>query len=293
MRTRSRTVGAITLVRSDSDQPYEAADLTFVTELATRAAFAAENAVLLEQSELRAESLQRALLPDVPAEIGAARLAHLYRPTDDVAQVGGDWYDAFGLKDDSIALVIGDVAGHDMHAAGRMGAVRHKLRAIASDRVSPPSEVLRRLDAVIRRLAPGDLVTMIYARLVPPRDADAAWTLEWSSAGHPPPLLLSTVAEPTLLPTNPDPPIGVVDSERTDQRLSLPRNATIVLFTDGLIERAGESLDRGLCRLVQQAATLRPPDGDDRTVDTLPDGLLDVLQGPAEDDIAVLAVHVP
>jgi PAS domain S-box-containing protein len=293
MRTRTRTVGAITLVRSDTDQPYEPADLTFVTELATRAAFAAENAVLLEQSELRAESLQRALLPDVPAAIGQARLAHLYRPTDDVAQVGGDWYDAFPLKDDSIALVIGDVAGHDMHAAGRMGAIRHKLRAIASDRLSPPSEVLRRLDAVIRRLAPGDLVTMIYARLVPPRDADAPWTLEWSSAGHPPPLLMSPGVEPRLLPTDPDPPIGVVECERTDQRLSLPRRATIVLFTDGLIERAGESLDRGLSRLVQQAAALEPPDGDDTNVDTLPDGLLDVLQGPAEDDIAVLAVHVP
>jgi PAS domain S-box-containing protein len=293
MRTRVRTVGAITLVRSHPDQPYEPADLTFVTELATRAAFAAENAVLLERSELRAESLQRALLPDVPAAIGDARLAHLYRPADDVAQVGGDWYDAFSLKDDSIALVIGDVAGHDMHAAGRMGAIRHKLRAIASDRVAPPSEVLRRLDAVIRRLAPGDLVTMIYARLIPPQDADAPWTLEWSSAGHPPPLLLSPGAAPTLLPTDPDPPIGVVDLPRTDQRLNLPRSATIVLFTDGLIERAGESLDRGLFRVVQQAAAVEPPDGDGRDVDALPDRLLDVLQGPAEDDVAVLAVHVP
>ena len=293
MRTRSRTVGAITLVRSDRDQPYEPADLTFVTELATRAAFAAENAVLLEQSELRAESLQRALLPDVPAVIGGARLAHCYRPTDDVAQVGGDWYDAFPLKDDSTALVIGDVAGHDMHAAGRMGAIRHKLRAIASDRVSPPSEVLWRLDAVIRRLAPGDLVTIIYARLVPPPGDDAPWSLEWSSAGHPPPLLMSPGAEPTLLPTDPDPPIGVADCERTDQRLSLPRRATIVLYTDGLIERPGESLDRGLFRLVRRAAALKPPDGDEKDVDKLPDGLLDVLQGPAEDDIAVLAVHVP
>ena len=293
MRTRSRTVGAITLVRNDPDRPYEPADLTFVTELATRAAFAAENAVLLEQSELRAESLQRALLPDVPAAIGDARLAHLYRPTDDVAQVGGDWYDAFGLGDDSIALVIGDVAGHDMHAAGRMGAIRHKLRAIASDRIAPPSEVLRRLDAVIRRLAPGDLVTMIYARLVPPPARGAPWTLEWSSAGHPPPLLMSAGATPRLLPTDPDPPIGVVDLERTDHRMSLPPSATIVLFTDGLIERADENLDQGLARLVQRATALAAPDGDQQSVDALPDQLLEVLQGPAEDDIAVLAVHVP
>jgi serine phosphatase RsbU (regulator of sigma subunit) len=174
-----------------------------------------------------------------------------------------------------------------------MGAIRHKLRAIASDRVSPPSEVLWRLDAVIRRLAPGDLVTIIYARLVPPPGDDAPWSLEWSSAGHPPPLLMSPGAEPTLLPTDPDPPIGVADCERTDQRLSLPRRATIVLYTDGLIERPGESLDRGLFRLVRRAAALKPPDGDEKDVDKLPDGLLDVLQGPAEDDIAVLAVHVP
>jgi serine phosphatase RsbU (regulator of sigma subunit) len=174
-----------------------------------------------------------------------------------------------------------------------MGAIRHKLRAIASDRVAPASEVLRRLDAVIRRLAPGDLVTMIYARLVPPRTAGGPWTLEWSSAGHPAPLLLSPAAEPALLPTDPDPPIGVVDLPRTDQRLDLPPGATIVLFTDGLIERADESLDRGLSRLVQRAAALTPPDADGEWIDELPDRLLEVLQGPAEDDIAVLAVHIP
>ena len=106
-------------------------------------------------------------------------------------------------------------------------------------------------------------------------------------------MLLSPGAGPTLLPTDPDPPIGVVDCERTDQRLNLPPQATIVLYTDGLIERAGESLDRGLFRLVQRAAALEPPDGDEQDVDTLPHGLLDVLQGPAEDDIAVLVVHVP
>jgi PAS domain S-box-containing protein len=293
MRTRSRTVGAITLVRSDPQRPYEPADLTFVTELATHAAFATENAMLLEQSELRAESLQRALLPDVPAAIGDTRLAHLYHPTDDVARVGGDWYDAFSLADETTALVIGDVAGHDLHAASRMGAIRHKLRGIASDRLVPPSDVLRRLDAVVRRLAPGDLVTMIYARLIPPKDATGAWTLEWSSAGHPPPLLMAPGTHPTLLPTDPDPPIGVVDVARTDHRLGLPRNATIVLFTDGLIERAGESLDVGLFRLVQRAAALTPPGADGQTVDALPELLLDVVEGPAADDIAVLAVHVP
>jgi PAS domain S-box-containing protein len=293
MRTRSRTVGAITLVRGDPQRPYEPADLTFVAELATHAAFATENAVLLEQSELRAESLQRALLPDVPAALGDTRIAHLYRPTDDVAQVGGDWYDAFCLADESTALVIGDVAGHDLHAAARMGAIRHKLRGIASDRIGPPADVLRRLDAVVCRLAPGDLVTMIYARLVHPMGGTNTWTLEWSSAGHPPPLLMAPGTEPTFLPTDPDPPIGVTDVARTDQRLSLPRGATIVLFTDGLIERAGESLERGLSRLVGRAAALSPPGADGATVEALPELLLDVVQAPAVDDIAVLAVHVP
>ena len=294
MRTRSRTVGAITLVRSDRDQPYEPADLTFVTELATRAAFAAENAVLLERSELRAESLQRALLPDVPAAIGEARLAHLYRPTDDVAQVGGDWYDAFPLKDDSIALVIGDVAGHDMHAAGRMGAIRHKLRAIASDR--------RRADlggvAPTRRRHPP-------ARSRRPRDHDlrpAGPAVErgeppGSSSGRAPGIPRRCCCppgrNPRCCPPTPTHPSASSTASATDQRLSLPRSATIVLYTDGLIERAGESLDRGLFRLVQRAAALEPPDGDEQDVDTLPHGLLDVLQGPAEDDIAVLVVHVP
>lgn len=297
MRTRTRTVGAITLARSDPTRPFHSAtDLPFVEALATRAAFAIENATLLEQYGRRAETMQRALLPDVPARFGNTRLGHLYRPADDLLQVGGDWYDAFCLADDSIALVIGDIAGHDLHAATRMGAVRHKLRGIAGDRPAPPSDVVSRLDAVVQRLNPGDLATLIYARLAPhPPEASGTastraphtWSLDWSSAGHPPPLLLTPGQAPRLLPTLPDPPIGVTAARRADQRLVLPERSTVVLYTDGLIERSGEPINVGLARLTEHAAALDP-----LQVEELPERLLEAVQPAATDDIAVLAVHV-
>lgn len=289
MRTPTRTVGAITLVRSDRNRPYEAADLTFAGELATRAAFAAENADLLEQYARRAETMQRMLLPQVPAALAGARLGHLYRPADDLLRVGGDWYDAFPLADGSIGLVIGDVAGHDLYAATRMGAIRHKLRALAADRVAAPSDVVGRLDVVVQRLAPGDLATLLYARLVPAAlDPAGEARLEWSSAGHPPPLLLAAGAPPSLLDTTPDLPIGVEAGGRTDQCGTLPPGSTVVLYTDGLVERAQESLDVGLGRLVDRARVLADTD-----VEDLPTRLVAAVGPASTDDVAVLAVRVP
>jgi PAS domain S-box-containing protein len=300
MRTRTRTVGAITLVRSDPVRRYEAADLQLAGELATRAAFAVENALLLEQYEWRAESLQRALLPQVPDRLGGVRLSRLYRPTDDLSRVGGDWYDAFELRDGSIALVIGDVAGHDMSAASRMGAIRHKLRAIAQDRLAPPAEVLTRLDVVIQHIEPTDLVTLVYARLtvdpivqqfVDP-GVTAAWRVEWANAGHPPPLLLMPGEPPRFLDAAPDPPLGVTDAGRTTHRLSVPTGTALVLYTDGLVERREDaSIDVGLARLVDRATDLLAGSG---PVDlgTFPEDLVSIVRIPATDDIAVLAAHV-
>ena len=110
-------------------------DLPRTQRLAGRAGFVVENAWLLGRHQRRAEEMQRALLPSLPARIAGIDLAGIYTPADDLSQVGGDWYDAFALPDGSVAVVIGDVVGHDLRAAGRMGAVRHKLRAIATDRM--------------------------------------------------------------------------------------------------------------------------------------------------------------
>ncbi|WP_432502838.1 ATP-binding SpoIIE family protein phosphatase [Kineococcus arenarius] len=284
LRARGRTLGALTLVRTLPARPFRDEDVAFVADLAARAAATVDTARLLQQEQHRAEQMQRALLPQLPERIGGLRLAGLYQPASDLAQVGGDWYDAFELPDGSAALVLGDVAGHDLHAATRMGAIRHKLRAIAADRVARPAEVLTRLDRVLQRFAPSDVATLLHARL---RCEGAGWQAQWSSAGHPPPLLLVPGAGPRFLEAEADLPLGVADLPRHDAHASLPAGATVVFYSDGLVEHPGESLTDGLQRLLRAGAGLeRAP------LPHLCRELLDRLHPAGSDDIAVLAVHL-
>ena len=294
LRARGRTLGAITLVRTDATRPYRQEDRDFSADLAARAAALLDTTRVLQRQVHRAEQLQRALLPQLAPRIGALQLAGLYRPASDLAQVGGDWYDAFALPDDSIGLVIGDVAGHDLHAATRMGAIRHKLRALAGDRLAPPSEVVARLDRVVQRFAPEDLATLIYARLTTSPQHLAAGEaslegarLQFSNAGHLPPLLLSPGAPPRLLEEVVDLPIGVGDLPRTDADLILDQGATLILYSDGLIEHPGESLSTGLQRLQQVSTDLA-----EVALPQLCEALTERMRPSGLDDIAVLAVRL-
>ncbi|PRY13555.1 SpoIIE family protein phosphatase [Kineococcus rhizosphaerae] len=285
LRARGRTLGAITLVRTDGTRPYRQEDRDFVADLAARAAALLDTTRLLGHQVRRAEQMQRALLPELADRIGPLALSGLYRPASDLAQVGGDWYDAFALPDGSTGLVIGDVAGHDLHAATRMGAIRHKLRALAGDRVAPASEVVARLDRVVQRFAPQDLVTLLYARVT--AAGPAGVRLEWSNAGHPPPLLLSPGGPARLLDDVVDLPVGVDDLPRADAATALEDGSTLVLYSDGLVERPRESLTTGLERLLRVAADLGTVPlrglGQDLLTGMRPTGL---------DDIAVLAVRL-
>ncbi|GAA0306092.1 SpoIIE family protein phosphatase [Kineococcus aurantiacus] len=292
LRARGRTLGAITLVRADGSRPYRAEDLDFAADLAARAGTLLDTTRVLSRQVSRAEQMQRALLPDLTARIGPLELAGLYQPASDLAQVGGDWYDAFVLPDESTGLVIGDVAGHDLHAATRMGAIRHKLRALAGDRIAPPSDVVARLDRVLQRFAPDDLATAVYARLdTTPRGP----RLQWSNAGHPPPLLLTGGRPPRLLDDVVDLPLGVADLDRTDAEVHLggpggqggAAPVTLVLYSDGLVERPGESLTAGLRRLLDAGADLAGVP----LADVGPE-LLARLDPTGLDDIAVLTARL-
>ncbi|HET6965394.1 MAG TPA: SpoIIE family protein phosphatase [Acidimicrobiales bacterium] len=285
LRTRARTVGAITVVRTAGRRPYQPADMDLVVEVAGRAAFAVENAWLLARQQRRAEELQRALLPDLPRSVGEVALAGVYRPADDVAQVGGDWYDAFDLSDGSVALVIGDVAGHDLNTATRMGAARHNLRALACDRLAPPAEVLRRLDTVLARLAPSDLVTAVYAQL---RPEGGAWRLNWATAGHPPPVVCPPGGRPRLLHRDAEPPLGVGFPERRNRQTVLEPGSWLAFYTDGLIERRGETLTVGLDRLLHTAAGLDEPDLLLRCR-----SLVEAMGVAGADDVALLGAELP
>src|SRR4051794_8500486 len=233
-----------------------------------------------------AEALQRNLLGPAPVVAGL-QTAVRYLPASRNAQVGGDWYDAFALPDGTTMLVIGDVAGHDAPAAAAMAQLRGMLRAIATSAADSPATALSTLDQVLADLDLHTLVTVTVATLEPGDDGSAR--LSWSNAGHPPAVLACADGEVTLLARTPERLLGVAPGvHRTDHQLVLHPGDTLLLYTDGLVERRGATLDDGFGWLVGEVEALgREP------LEQLCDALLAALGGRVDDDVALLAVRLP
>jgi serine phosphatase RsbU (regulator of sigma subunit) len=230
-------------------------------------------------------TLQRALMTDPPAQLGDVQIRVRYEPAALDAAVGGDWYDAFALHSGDLAFVVGDVAGHDIDAASVMGQLRSMLRGFAYHLDAAPSIVLDALNHVLIGMRLASLTTAIYARLTPaqPDGEGRTQTVTWSNAGHPPPLLIHPGGHVDVLRGAHGAALGVVvPVPRPDARIELPEGATLLLYTDGLIERRGESLDVGLARLVRRASTMAA-----RSLDEMCDDLL--MDAPDDDDIAMVA----
>jgi serine phosphatase RsbU (regulator of sigma subunit) len=204
--------------------------------------------------------------------------------------VGGDWYDSFLQPDGALMVVIGDVAGHDDVAAGKMSQLRGLLRALAYDTEDrphgdSPATVLTRLERVARGLGVAELSTAILARL--DGSSPAGRVLHWSNAGNAPPVVLSPGGGTRLLEAS-DLLLGVdPDTVRHDHSIELEPGSVLLLYTDGLIERRGASIDVGLEDLRAALSELRGA-----PVDDLLDQLL-VRLGPhlGEDDVALIAVR--
>ncbi|SHN82516.1 PAS domain S-box-containing protein [Geodermatophilus obscurus] len=235
------------------------------------------------------DRLQQALLTP-PPEPDHLQVAVRYRPAAHEAQVGGDWYDAFLQPDGATVLVIGDVVGHDSNAAAAMGQLRGLLRALAYDNEEPPSATLSRTEHVARGLAVSTMATVVLARIERHPDVPVAGTrvLRWSNAGHLPPVLLAPDGTTTLLETRPDLVLGIdPDAPRADHTAELADGQTLLLVTDGLVERRDSDLDAGLAAL-QEA--LRDLGGTplEELCDTL---LARMLPEPGADDVAIVAVR--
>jgi serine phosphatase RsbU (regulator of sigma subunit) len=252
--------------------------------IATQHAERRATAALLRMSE----TLQRSLLTD-PPQVDHLQIAVRYQPAAEQAQVGGDWYDAFVLGDGGTTVVVGDVAGHDRDAAAAMAQVRNVLRGVAHGLQASPAAVLSALDRAMRDLAVGSLATAVLAR-VEQTDDDAARgvrRLRWSSAGHPPPLLLPGDGTGVLLQHPPDLLLGLEpDLPRTDHEHELAPGATVLLYSDGLVERRGADIDAGLEWLRGAAAEL-----DHLPLEELCDALLHQLPRAVEDDVVLLALR--
>ena len=235
------------------------------------------------------ETLQRSLLTAPPATEGV-EIAVRYQPAAREAEVGGDWYDAFRTPDRKTTLVIGDVTGHDRDAAAVMAQVRNVLRGVAQTVIDPPAAVLSSLDRAMTGLEVGALVTAVVCQLdpAPVGQAPVVRTVQWSNAGHPPPLLLRPDGTVELLTRTPDRLLGLeLEAVRVDHQVQLTPGCTLVLYTDGLIERRHETLDDGLARLQALAARHTA-----LSAEELCDALLGELAHDAEDDIALLAIRV-
>jgi PAS domain S-box-containing protein len=235
------------------------------------------------------DRLQQALLTP-PPESDHLHVGVRYQPAQHDAQVGGDWYDAFLQPDGATMLVIGDVVGHGSDAAAAMGQLRGLLRALAYDNDESPSATLTRAERAARGLAVSSLATAVLARVE--RHPDVPVTgrrlLRWSNAGHIPPVLLAADGSSTLLEARPDLMLGVdADARRADHTADLPDGSTLLLVTDGLVERRGSDLDEGMDRLREALRDLA-----ERPLEELLDTVLARLVPRAgEDDVAIVAVR--
>jgi PAS domain S-box-containing protein len=290
IRGRDRVLGALTLGHDRHRTP-QPADLATATEVAERAGLALDNARLYEQQRRLAEELQRSMLT-APPEPDHAQVVVRYLPAAEAARVGGDWYDAFVQPDGATTLVIGDVVGHDTAAAASMGQLRSMLRGIAVTGDAGPARLLSQLDAAMTQLQVHTYATAAIARFEQPKaDLERGTTrMRWASAGHPPPLVIrpdGTVAEP--VGWRGDLMLGVDSTtERIDVVVDLDRDTTVLLYTDGLVERRGSDLDDGTGRLRAAAAQLA-----DRPLDELCDRLVEQLvETRPEDDVALVAIRL-
>ncbi|MFI6846640.1 SpoIIE family protein phosphatase [Kitasatospora sp. NBC_00085] len=278
------TVALAAAAGCDDTPPPGRADIELLQEVLQRAQVPLRQTLELQRTRHAALVLQRALLT-APPTVPGAELAARYQPGNRAAEVGGDWYDAFTLPDGSLALTIGDVAGHDLTAATTMGQLRSMLRSIAYNRthLHTPADALTGLDAAADGLGVAVFATAVHLHLAP--TPDGSWQAAWSNAGHPPPLLLPADGPPRFLDADEaDVPLCVAPAEpRHTYRTPIGPGDTVLLYTDGLIEVPGENLATGLARLATAAEQAH-----DLPLHALLDRLLAEVPD-ARDDIALIA----
>ncbi len=228
-----------------------------------------------------AEVLQRSLL-GAPVQPDHLQVAVRYQPAADGAQIGGDWYDTFQLPDGRLTVVVGDVTGHDRHAAAAMSQIRNLLRGIAYALPKHPARVLAALNDAMSGLAVDVLATAVLAQIEFP-----SHELSWSNAGHVPPVLLDPGGGVHLLEAPPEVMLGTrLRRRRSNHHVRLAPGAAVVFYTDGLVERRGSSLDAGLKELTE---TLR--DRQTLSAEELCDLLLTHFARDTEDDVVLAVVR--
>ncbi|MHC3393525.1 SpoIIE family protein phosphatase [Streptomyces lavendulocolor] len=288
LRGRRRVIGAAVFLRRPDRPPFEPNDLLVAAQLATHTALGIDKAVLYGREAYIADELQRTMLPENLPQPTGVKLASRYLPAAETARVGGDWYDAIPLPGSRVALVVGDVMGHSMTSAAIMGQLRTTAQTLAGLDL-PPQEVLHHLDEQAQRLGENRMATCLYAVYDP-----VAHRITIANAGHPPPILLHLGGRAEVLRVPPGAPIGVggVDFEAVE--LDAPAGATLLLYTDGLVESRLRDVWTGIEQLRERLAATAQLTGPDHSppLEALCDDVLDMLgPGDRDDDIALLAAR--
>ncbi|WP_411057718.1 SpoIIE family protein phosphatase [Streptomyces sp. E11-3] len=288
LRGRRRVIGAAVFLRRPDRTAFDPDDLLVAAQLATHTALGIDKAVLYGREAYIADELQRTMLPETLPQPTGVRLASRYLPAAETARVGGDWYDAIPLPGSRVALVVGDVMGHSMTSAAIMGQLRTTAQTLAGLDL-PPQEVLHHLDEQAQRLGSDRMATCMYAVYDP-----VAHRITIANAGHPPPVLLHLGGRAEVLRVPPGAPIGVggVDFEAVE--LDAPAGATLLLYTDGLVESRLRDVWTGIEQLRERMAATARLTGPDHPppLEALCDEVLDILgPGDRDDDIALLAAR--
>jgi PAS domain S-box-containing protein len=295
LAARGTTLGVAFFVRHRNQETFRHDDLVLAGELAARAAVSIDNARRFTRERATAVTLQRSLLPQRLPRQAAVEVASRYLPAGGHAGVGGDWFDVIPLSGARVALVVGDVVGHGLHASATMGRLRTAVRTLA-DIDLPCDELLTHLDDLVARLnteeddgepgtagstgtSSGDVgATCLYAVYDPvTRHCCLA------GAGHPVPAVVSPDGAVDLVGLPAAPPLGVGGLPYEATEVVLPEGSLLALYTNGLIETADRDLDTGLHRL--REALARPAGSLDALCDTV---LTDLLPRRPADDVALL-----
>lgn len=284
LSSRGRTLGALSLLTMGPRGRYDKTDLPLAMELGRQAGLAIDNGRQYQRERTVVESLQRAFLPDRLPVFEGYQLAARYLGGP-AGEIGGDWYDAFPMADGAFGLVIGDVGGHGLPAAATMGQLRNALRALALTG-EDPADVCNRLDRHFHELEPGQFATLCFAVLHP-----ATGRFVYATAGHVPVLMLERDGSGCFLHSTRGAPLGTHPLASTDQlEVVVPPGATLLFYTDGLVEDRTRPITEGLADL-EAAAAARIKRG--VSLDDLADGvLIDRLSGVRRrDDVALLALR--
>jgi serine/threonine-protein kinase RsbW len=259
-------------------------ETVFLIDLADRSGLALENARLYEQERAVARTLQRSLLAgNLPHDSRFVVETHYHAAAQDL-EVGGDWFDAFMITPDKLAIAVGDVVGRGIDAATTMGQLRSAIRALASDHAGP-AEVLRKLDRFVERVETARMATVAYAEIDLP-----SGEMTYACAGHMPPLLHEPASQARYLLGARSGPLGsrAGRRDRVEETVRLASGSRLLLYTDGLVERRNRPIDRGLDLMAREWARRResPTPG-------LTAGFADLMVGREHnDDVCLLCLTV-